>query len=154
MSNELYRDFIDREADDIITSLGGTISVGPPNELYRDFLDRKFMDVINAINGAKIKEYTYTGTGTNTSTIVLPSDWKYILYIEGMGTANNNVSLIFPLINGFTPYICTSYYRPSLGGLVNASYDLTTTSNSITFTAPDAGRALNQLNSEYHILYI
>lgn len=48
--SELYRDFIDRKADEIITDLGGTITPAPTNtELYRDFLGRKFDDVITAI---------------------------------------------------------------------------------------------------------
>ena len=47
--SDLYRDFIDQKADQIINSLGGTITPAPPNELYRDFLDRKFDDVITAI---------------------------------------------------------------------------------------------------------
>lgn len=48
--SELYRDFIDRKADQIINSLGGAITPPPANtELYRDFLDRKFDDVINGI---------------------------------------------------------------------------------------------------------
>lgn len=48
--SELYRDFIDRKADQIITDLGGTITPAPSNaELYRDFLGRKFDDVITAI---------------------------------------------------------------------------------------------------------
>lgn len=48
--SELYRDFIDRKADEIITDLGGTITPAPANaELYRDFLGRKFDDVITAI---------------------------------------------------------------------------------------------------------
>lgn len=48
--SELYRDFIDRRADEIITDLGGNITPAPANtELYRDFLDRKFDDVIVAI---------------------------------------------------------------------------------------------------------
>ena len=50
MPNELYRDYIDGKADEIINSLGGTITPAPDNaELYRDFLDRKFDDVITAI---------------------------------------------------------------------------------------------------------
>lgn len=49
--SELYRDFIDRKADQIINGLGGTITPAPGNaELYRDFLDRKFDDVINSID--------------------------------------------------------------------------------------------------------
>lgn len=48
--SELYRDFIDRKADEIITDLGGNITHAPANaELYRDFLGRKFDDVITAI---------------------------------------------------------------------------------------------------------
>ena len=51
MPNELYRDFIDGKADEIVTALGGTITPAPANaELYRDFLDRKFDDVINSID--------------------------------------------------------------------------------------------------------
>ncbi len=49
--SELYRDFIDSKANQIINSLGGTITPAPANaELYRDFLDRKFDDVINSID--------------------------------------------------------------------------------------------------------
>ena len=49
--SDLYRDFIDQKADQIINSLGGTITPAPANaELYRDFLDRKFDDVINSID--------------------------------------------------------------------------------------------------------
>lgn len=48
--SELYRDFIDSKADEIISGLRGTITPASSNtELYRDFLGRKFDDVITAI---------------------------------------------------------------------------------------------------------
>lgn len=84
MPNELYRDFIDGKADEIINSLGGTITPAPANaELYRDFLDRKFDDVINAIDNVKIKSFTYTGDGQSTNNIVFPTLPKYVLSIQG-----------------------------------------------------------------------
>lgn len=59
--SELYRDFIDRKADEIITDLGGTITPAPANaELYRDFLDRKFDDVINALPSGPSSEHHYS----------------------------------------------------------------------------------------------
>ena len=48
--SELYRDFIDRKADDVISALNGSITPDPGNELYRDFLNRKFNDVILGID--------------------------------------------------------------------------------------------------------
>lgn len=77
--SDLYRDFIDQKADQIINSLGGTITPAPANaELYRDFLDRKFDDVINAIGNVKVKTFTYTGDGRLKSTITFPSKPKVI----------------------------------------------------------------------------
>lgn len=61
--NELYHDFIDDKANEIITGLGGTITPAPSNpELYRDFLERKFDDVINALPSAPSSEHHYSTT--------------------------------------------------------------------------------------------
>lgn len=49
--SELYKDFINSKSDQVINTLGGTITPAPSSpELYRDFLGRKFDDVINAIS--------------------------------------------------------------------------------------------------------
>lgn len=100
--SDLYRDFIDQKADQIINSLGGTITPAPPNELYRDFLDRKFDDVINACNGlVKVKSFTYTGTGSySNNTIVFPEKPKLILHIWGI-----NIATGYEYVTGhiFTP---------------------------------------------------
>lgn len=107
--SELYRDFIDSKADEIITDLGGTITPAPSNtELYRDFLGRKFDDVINACNGLiKVKSFKYTGTGTIANhRIDLPDDCKIILAIlpseetvvqnYNFITLNSNVPILPP----------------------------------------------------------
>ena len=59
--NELYRDFVDSKANEIINDLGGTITPAPSNdETYREFLDRKFDDVINALPSSPSSEHTYS----------------------------------------------------------------------------------------------
>lgn len=82
--SDLYRDFIDQKADQIINSLGGTITPAPANsELYRDFLDRKFDDVINAITGVNtVKSFAYVGTGLqNDRLITIPEDLHVVIMI-------------------------------------------------------------------------
>lgn len=58
--DELYRDFVDRKANEIINDLGGTITPAPSDETYREFLNRKFDDVINALPSSPSSEHTYS----------------------------------------------------------------------------------------------
>lgn len=152
--SELYRDFIDSKANEIITDLGGTITPAPANaELYRDFLDRKFDDVINAIGTGKlVKKFTYIGTGSNTNEIVFPTKWNLLLHIEGMGTNNNNVVNQYPIINGVTPYIRIEYFRTSPVGETKNIESMTDT--TLKFTMSNDGVALNREGIEYTVFYI
>ena len=156
MSNELYRDYIDGKADEIINSLGGTITPAPANaELYRGFLDRKFDDVINAIGmGKLVKSFTYTGTGSATNEIVFPTKWNLLLHIEGMGTNDNDVVNHYPIINGVTPYIRIDYFKLAMTpvGETKAIVDMTDTTLKITMS--NDGVALNRSGIEYTVYYI
>ena len=87
--SELYRDFIDRKADSIINSLGGTITPAPANaELYRDFLDRKFNDVIaGLINVLPIGTASGNPATFNTSlSLPLVSCKTNFMCIQASGT--------------------------------------------------------------------
>ena len=154
--SDLYRDFIDQKADQIINSLGGTITPAPANaELYRDFLDRKFDDVINAL-GYPVRIYSYKGNGSSTFEITLPYKWNAILSIQGMGSSNNYVSLSDHIINGFTPYLRNKFFNPSIGNAASYfNYVITeTTDYKLKYTATNAGLAFNELDHDYTIVYI
>lgn len=152
--SELYRDFIDRKADEIINDLGGTITPAPANaELYRDFLDRKFDDVINAIGNAKIKKFEYTGDGNIIHDVLFPTTPKYILGIYG--ELPNYHACCMPF-----------YYGCAFGsslllniGLTNAPLQRTinltyNSNNTITIEGNSQNYALNTNNVEYTVYYI
>ena len=153
MSNELYRDFIDRKADSIINSLGGTITPEPANaELYRDFLDRKFDDVINAISGLKtLKSFTYTGNGQLTNTITVPEDYTMIIDISGQLSGDFEVHLYSPYVKG-NRYI-TPIRWDNISRLANT---LTTTinGNSITISGNSTDIIANTNGKEFTVYYI
>lgn len=155
-NNELYRDFIDRKADAIINSLGGTITPAPANaELYRDFLDRKFDDVINSIDNVRVKTLTYMGNGNNTNTIKFPTIPKIILSIDGRGSlsaymksapiswGNTEIGVGYVLGTGTSPTVNQYAYN------ININNDEITISGSTLAT-----RVFNANGFEYTVLYI
>ena len=155
--SDLYRDFIDQKADQIINSLGGSITPAPANaELYRDFLDRKFDDVINACTGINtIKHFSYTGVGTNTLALQLPADCNVILNIQGNSTTYgmNLVSWIDKTKTsiGFVGIqqwygISTTIYSGNL------AYDINHNILRIFANAPN--KAFNENDIEYTVYYI
>lgn len=152
--SDLYRDFIDQKADQIINSLGGTITPAVPNELYRDFLDRKFDDVINAVDGVKVKSFTYTGTGTQINDITFPVTPKIILGIRTV-SANNTVAsteVFYNLDKSFCyrAQSNTQSYQNSPNYTVLVSYN----GNVMTLDGGTAGRSFNTLDREYTVYYI
>lgn len=149
--SDLYRDFIDQKADQIITDLGGTITPAPANaELYRDFLDRKFDDVINSIDNVKIKSFKYTGDGQNTKTIIFPIKPTFILSISG-NTLASYITNILPFNYG-TPSI-TSIISASGIAPVTRQIDVTYNDNEITLNG-QSGNICNINNKEYTVYYI
>lgn len=153
--SDLYRDFIDQKADQIINSLGGTITPAVPNELYRDFLDRKFDDVINAIGNVKVKSFTYTGTGTDINNIIFPETPKFVLKIEHRYIDNAQpYGYINNLIWNYS--LAVNQYKQSgsaafVPTILNTSY----TNNTLTlYFGTSPGRALNINNVEYTVYYI
>lgn len=161
--SELYRDFIDGKADEIINSLGGTITPAPANtELYRDFLDRKFDDVINAIGNVKIKKYEYTGHSTSnatyTHTINLPDNWNTILAFIGYRTDNKTV--INNEVTIINDTVFTGFIYPCVVQLSNNSsnriYPRITINNdgSITLNSSNSAYALDNQAYKYYIIYI
>lgn len=152
--SDLYRDFIDQKADQIINSLGGTITPAPPNELYRDFLDRKFDDVINAIDNVKVKSFTYTGNNGNPNTITFQDIPKLILGIQGKSgpafTASTiiiwDVSLSCNVLLSRPSDFQTANYGATL------SYD--NVNKQLTIEAESSARALNTNGSTYTVYYI
>lgn len=155
--SELYRDFIDGKADEIINSLGGTITPAPANaELYRDFLDRKFDDVISAL-GVPVRTYSYKGNGSSIFDVTLPFKWHAILAIQGMGSSDNLVVTQHTIINDLTPYIRVGYYNgnTSTSSLVGLNYVITeTTDYKLKYSASNSGLAFNELDHDYIIIYI
>lgn len=156
--SELYRDYIDGKADEIINSLGGTITPAPANaELYRDFLDRKFDDVINAIDNVKVKTFTYTGTGSTLNTITFPSIPKIILKIQRKFTGDSHY-------DAFTDNILYNYnYRTlinykGIGATVYSVAIATLTYNDNEMTlgtgGGSSGQSLNTNGVEYTVYYI
>lgn len=119
--SELYRDFIDRKADEIITDLGGAITPAPPNEeLYRDFLERKFNDVINALPSSPSGGHHYStiehvvgtwidGTSVYEKTQYIPSlpsaDYagNWINYPHGIINFNRLISVSATAYNSNIP---------------------------------------------------
>ena len=150
--SDLYRDFIDQKADQIINSLGGTITPPPANaELYRDFLDRKFDDVINAIGNVKIKSFTYTGDGNNPRTIQFPT--KPLLFAVFMTTFANNCiySDFVPTDMKFMAINQTSTGTSFVRLLVQVSFNNST--NELTYSGGHNGY-LNNNNKKYTVYYI
>ena len=154
--SDLYRDFIDQKADQIINSLGGTITPAPANaELYRDFLDRKFDDVINAITGFNpVKSFTYKGTGTYPFTLKFPTVPKLILSITGV-TNGAYKAFMYPVPYGYSNYIqyyCTTTgtNSGSTGGMLTFNNDEVTLESSQN----GAGRVFNVLDQDYTVYYI
>ena len=155
--SELYRDFIDGKADEIINSLGGTITPAPANaELYRDFLDRKFDDVINAIGNVKVKSFTYTGTGTITNTINIPSDYSIILDITGKVTNYNDIHLLTPYCKG-NRYMNFIYTVNTTSNRYYNTAAVTDTNNSLYIHDSNnigSSAIANLVDQEYTVYYI
>ena len=155
MSNELYRDFIDRKADAIINSLGGTITPAPANaELYRDFLDRKFDDVVNAIGNVKVKSFSYVGTGSYTDNIIEFSiEPTIILLITGTDSSTgfeySNTNLF--TINNSGIYVVRTRGSNVAGSVTNMSK---ITDTKISLSGSNAGFTFNSLNDTYTVYYI
>ena len=145
--SDLYRDFIDQKADQIINSLGGTITPAPGNaELYRDFLDRKFDDVINALT---IKEYEYRGNGNTTVEITLPQIPKLVLFIFGK---TPNTSIQSGSFNSYCNFGCS--YLLGSNSNTPGSFTVSIVDNKITITANTATKAFNVSGLYYKVYYI
>ena len=155
--NELYRDFIDSKADEIINGLGGTITPAPANaELYRDFLERKFDDVINAIGNVKVKSFTYKGKGQNTNIIKFPTKPTVILSVGGAGYADWNLTTnIFWNVSVKYIYFLLGN-SGSYSGAQNGTGDIqyNDTDNELTFTSGNAWGAMNVNHTTYTVYYI
>ena len=160
--SDLYRDFIDQKADQIINSLGGTITPAPGNaEMYRDFLDRKFDDVINAVDNVKIKTFTYTGNGNAVNnTITFPTKPLFVLAIIGYYD-NETTSQLMPIPYGseyavihpiqHTPV--DPVWKDNTSRTINTIWN----DNELTLNYPSgqyASRTLNINNKEYTVYYI
>ena len=163
MPNELYRDFIDGKADEIINSLGGTITPAPDNaELYRDFLDRKFDDVITAIGNYRtpIKSFTYTGTGTYTNhRIDIPQDCRLILYIERKaeitGAQYDRSSETLYILNSGKCEYCVELGTIDSPTIVRVPIHITFYDGYILCSSSSNQRYnLNELDVEYTVYYI
>ena len=161
--SELYRDYIDGKADEIINSLGGTITPAPANaELYRDFLDRKFDDVINAIDNVKVKVYSYKGTSTSSTsydkTIVLPDEAKIILNITGICTISGSRRLTFTdyFLNVINPQSYFSFFYVSSAGTSSRVYSefQIIDNKTIKISGNSAINAFDYLDGEYTVYYI
>lgn len=159
MSNELYRDFIDRKADAIINSLGGTITPAPANaELYRDFLDRKFDDVVNAIGNVKVKSFTYTGNDSLNLNLTIPANAKFIISIQGVipvsGGNNGFYSTGLVDLNNLNKWLPVQGVITGSGN-ANRYYSIYSLNNNILRlgTTP-ANNVLNVLDVEYTVYYI
>lgn len=152
--SELYRDFIDRKADQIVNSLGGAITPPPANaELYRDFLDRKFDDVINAIGNVKIKSFTYTGNDALSHDIVFDELPKLVL-IEGiLSTGTTAVSSL--IMYGITMAYSFSGLSYTMGTGVNSTTGRISYNGKVmTLESNQANRAFNQNGVTYYVYYI
>lgn len=153
--SDLYRDFIDQKADQIINSLGGTITPAPPNELYRDFLDRKFDDVINACNGlVKVKSFTYIGDDSTTNDIIFDNKPKFIFGIFNKFTSSTgqlspiawgvNTSATYQGISNTASTAITAY-----SVIIEFIDDYT-----LRIRATTSIRACNYNNATYTVYYI
>lgn len=148
--SELYRDYIDGKADEIINSLGGTITPAPANaELYRDFLDRKFDDVVNAVSGLKtLKSFEYTGNGQNPRTIQFPE--KPMLFTIAHQTfANNSVYSDVVALDNKTFALNQTSTGTSMVRLFS-SLSWNDTTKELTFSTGH----LNVNNQKYTVYYI
>ena len=153
--SDLYRDFIDQKADQIINSLGGTITPAVPNELYRDFLDRKFDDVINAISGFNpIKSFSYKGTNSNPANIQFPEKPNLVLGIFASDTqARFEVAPFRVDMPGFmSVYIQPNVSTTPTTRSTECSYDDNT--NILTVNGQYPTYAMNILDIEYTVYYI
>ena len=151
--SDLYRDFIDRKADQIITDLGGTITPTPPNELYRDFPDRKFDDVINAIgNLPNIKTFTYTGTGTAAHDIVFSQTPVFVLGI--FGNVSGYKGVILPFYNGIT-YAGVNLYAALTNAPLSRTLNVTYPADkTINIEGSSENFSLNTNGNTYTVYYI
>ena len=163
--SELYRDYIDGKADEIINSLGGTITPAPANaELYRDFLDRKFDDVINAISGFNpVKSYKYKGTGSSYNhRINIPSDCHMILavmvdYASGSGTYDYyRLNTPFPIMPvGTKIESAVGLYKIDASALSSVPWHIEFFDGYfLTNSSSNAVYNLNTLDREYTVYYI
>lgn len=159
--SDLYRDFIDQKADQIINSLGGTITPAVPNELYRDFLDRKFDDVINAVDNVKIKKHEYTGHSSSSTTyshtINLPDNWNTILAFIGYRTdnktvINNEVTIINDTVFNDYVYPCVIHGNSNTSNRIYPRI-IINNDGSITLTSSNSAYALDSHNYHYYIIY-
>ena len=162
--SDLYRDFIDQKADQIINSLGGTITPAPGNvELYRDFLDRKFDDVINASSGiVRIKTHTYTGTNTNPNTIIFPDSVTAVLYIGGgavpqggSGTVSELAGIIYrsddPARTSYKALV--HYYNATVNGFYRDDIEWLD-DKTLKLTGNGVNIVFNEYGRSYTALYI
>ena len=155
--SDLYRDFIDQKADQIITDLGGTITPAPVNaELYRDFLDRKVDDVINAIGNVKVKSFTYIGDGANPASINFPETPKCVLGIFGISANSNRYFTSSFCISNYLVGVVTTYIQPTITSATSrcgiASYD--TTTNILSLENQYSTYAMNNRDEKYIVYYI
>lgn len=155
--SELYRDFIDRKADQIINSLGGVITPPPANaELYRDFLDRKFDDVINAISSFNpVKSFTYNGAGSPNNNITFPKI-PSIVIIEGYLNNQNNIwSKTSPILWGVTQASSMSSVRTDNFSVSSgAGFHVSFNDNVMTIESANNYSSMNSTGVTYTVYYI
>lgn len=153
--SDLYRDFIDQKADQIITDLGGTITPAPPNELYRDFLDRKFDDVISAIGNVKIKSFTYTGDNQVINTIKFPSKPLFVL---GIFTARNdptqNSRHLDSFAYGVDKTLAKLIYVATTQNAQIRTVFLSYNDDEITLDGGNSAQSMNSNGMIYNVYYI
>ena len=151
--SELYRDYIDGKADEIINGLGGTITPPPANvELYRDFLDRKFDDVINSTNGlVKVKSFTYTGDGQTTRQITF-TETPHIVIIQGLGYGWNST---LPIIFNLSEATASIVFDDNAGGSVGLrTARLSYLNDTLTIDGNVARYSMNTSGVTYTVYYI
>lgn len=155
--SDLYRDFIDQKADQIINNLGGTITPAVPNELYRDFLDRKFDDVINAVDNVKIKSFTYRGNGQYTRDIEFPVTPTIILSISSPYDGAGSLDVCDPMFYGRNLYTRSSVPVSSIGtAITRYFYNCSYNGNTITLqgSGNSGASCFNRNNVLYTVYYI
>lgn len=159
--SDLYRDFIDQKADQIITDLGGTITPAPPNELYRDFLGRKFDDVINSLAGLlNIKSFTYTGNGGGTKVLDIPDDCHLILSIYGTNVSYSSYNCSrtgnIILVDGVTGIIDGRLGNTASdnGASINCRYTYDAGTKKLSMTSGTSLYNNNWTGANYTVYYI